>query len=304
MWEKKKSTREGCVSLPTHLFLPPRPLHHRLRHPPPPPHSLPWDPASRVPSRMRAARGRPLPPQRGPPPPTCWGPAGGEEAARFGSLARAGMERAERPASAPLQVAYPGSVTRPASPGMPEAGNRTALSAARARSRPACAAPGRLGPGQCGPGEPSLASPLPRGGPQCFWPRPLPAAPAPPRRRPHRGCAREGRRCVEVARGRGPRAARSLSLALSLSPLLRINKIFKMAVREAEREGAGQSARGAGSWRAREGGREAGRRRLSRAARAGSRGVCGPREDPGRGVRRVAGWVHGVAGGREPGPPR
>lgn len=82
------------------------------------------------------------------------------------------------------------------------------------------------------------------------------------------------------------------------SRFLRINKIFKMAVREAERECAGQSARCAGSWRAREGGREGaggGRRSLPLAAReeSGAGGVCGPRQDR---VATPGGWVLGVAG--------
>lgn len=76
-------------------------------------------------------------------------------------------------------------------------------------------------------------------------------------------------------KARGPRFSRRRALAR----LLGINKIFKMAVREAERECAGQSARGAGSWRARAGGAEkAGRRGGAvspAAARAGPRGASG-----------------------------
>lgn len=168
----------------------------------------------------------------------------------------------------------------PAAPRIPEAGN-SGRRAAPPSARPAAAAgrpaspppaPGRRPNGRGGAGGPAA-----------------PSRPPQPRRSPHRGCrpprawhakARRGsrrRRRAPEKEARGPLSGVTLA---PRSPLLRINKIFKMAVREGKRECGGQSGPRAGSWRARVG--EAGRPGAS----AGSPGRGGAaRGRPGRGRR-------------------
>lgn len=136
--------------------------------------------------------------------------------------------------------------------------------------------------------------------------------------------AREHKEATEATAGaeekaRGPRSGVTRA---PRSPLPRINKIFKMAVRARKRECGGQSEPPAGSWRARVGGNgtgEAGRARLLRAKPGGSMGRgrershrherrgcalwahAGLRPDAFRPRRRSAGEGGQAAGRRRPG---
>ena len=165
--------------------------------------------------------------------------------------------------------------------GCPEAGKRGRLAAPpTARSAP-----------------PAAPRPLPRPRPPSKWPRrcgrapcALSASPSPTRPSPRvpaaAGLAHEDTRTLrEAATGTEEDARRPLA-GVTLAPrslLPRINKIFKMAVREGKRECGGQSGPRAGSWRARSGGGGVGRRLCGKPWRAGPR--RGREGRPGRGQR-------------------
>lgn len=160
--------------------------------------------------------------------------------------------RAHSPGTTSLRLReFPRRETAGAAPPLPPPGPRRPPPAAGRRPpRVPSPAPGRRPNGRGGAGG---------------WARgALSASPAPTQPSPPvpaaAGLAREGTKRLREAAASTEEEARWPLSGVTLaprSPLPRINKIFKMAVREGKRECGGQSGPRAGSWRARVG--EAGR---------------------------------------------